>query len=809
MNTKILLSKSKPIIIIILLFILAFALRADAVNINGIPENYTSLFEDQNGLPYFSEMDSYYNYRMTEDYLNHGYLGDTIQNGTPWDLHSYYPSGRSAVYPPLIAYVTGFTYKLVNSFANVPLNEVAIWLAPFVASLAVIPAYLFVRRLTNDYGGIVAGILVGLAPWYFGHTFAGFFDTDMFNMIFPIMIIGFFVMSMLAKDIKTRSVYVALSIISILIYSMAWTGWWIMFYLVIGVAVVYLLASNYLFKMKTIKPFKEYPDKTKWFLDQPVLFPLVVFAVASTILLILYLGLSGFISALEGPIGGSQLQVSVQGTSYPNVYTTVGEMHVPTLETVISNVGGYIPLALGILVVPLLLWKLKPEESKQNKNMQQAPKRKSKPRRKAKKTKTEIAEEKIKKSSVITDPQILESKKHYLLYAVLFAVWLIGTGLMLTQGSRFLEQFALPIALGAGVFVGLIVPYLAKHIKNVKYCTLAAVIIIAAVAYSPVYAAYNTSNSIYPGTDDSMYNSLSWIKNNTAQNTVLTSWWDFGHMFTAVADRPVTFDGGSQNTVRAYWVGRALTTSDESLSAGILRMLTSSGDQGILTLENYTHDTGKSVEILNKILPVDKQAAQTILTNQYNLTQEQAQNVLQYTHPTNPAPHELILSTDMITKAGVWSEFGNWNFQNGTGQGYAYNAAPAVTQQVNGTTVIGSALATNVYVVVQVNGTKMAAGIQYTNKNNQSEVLQPHKLIYVQNGTIALNQVVSNDSEFSILLLKQGNSYATVVMNKELEDSMFTKMYLENGAGLSKFKLVHAEGGILDPYGTEVWNVSS
>ncbi|MEN6552690.1 MAG: STT3 domain-containing protein, partial [Methanobacterium sp.] len=91
MNTKILLSKAKPIIIIVLLFILAFSLRADAVNISGVPQNYTSLFEDSNGIPYFSEMDSYYNYRMTKDYLDHGYVGDTIINGTNWDLHSAYP----------------------------------------------------------------------------------------------------------------------------------------------------------------------------------------------------------------------------------------------------------------------------------------------------------------------------------------------------------------------------------------------------------------------------------------------------------------------------------------------------------------------------------------------------------------------------------------------------------------------------------------------------------------------------------------------------------------------------------------------
>ena len=809
MNTKVLLSKSKPIIIIILLFIMAFALRADAVNINGVPQNYTSLFEDQNGQPYFSEMDSYYNYRMTQDYLNHGYLGDTIQNGTSWDLHSAYPSGRSATSNPLIVYITAFTYKLANSFANVPLNEVAIWIAPFVASLAVIPAYLFVRRLTNDYGGITAGILVGLAPAYFVHTFAGFFDTDMFNMIFPIMVVGFFIMSMIAKDIKTRSIYVALSVISLLVYSIAWEGWWYLFYLVIGTAIVYLLVSNYLFKLKTIKPFKEYPDKTKWLLEQPAIFSLVVFVVLSSILMSIYWGPSGFISSLTSSIGFSQLHSTLQGTSYPNIYVSVGELQVPSISDTVSEVGGIVPFVLGILVVPLLLWKLKPEGTKkENRHELSAPKRKSKPRRKAKKAKTEVVEEKIKKSSIITDPHVIEKKKNYLLYAVLFAIWLSLMGFALTQGSRFLEQFALPIALGAGVFVGLIVPYIKKHVKNVRYCTLAVVILIAAVAYSPVYGAYNTSNSVVPGTDDSMYNSLTWIKDNTPQNTVLTSWWDFGHMFTAVADRPVTFDGGSQNTPRAYWVGQALSTSNENLSAGIFRMLTSSGDQGYSTLENYTHNTGKSVEILDKILPVDKQAAQTILTSDYNLTPDQAQNVLQYTHPANPAPHEVILSTDMINKAGVWSYFGSWNFQNNTGQGYSYSAQQATTQQVNGTTVIGSALSSTAAVVAQINGTKIAAGLQYQ-QDNQTQIMEPHKLIVVQNGNVVMNQIVSNDSEFSIVLINQSNTYITVIMNKELEDSMFTRMFFENGAGLSKFKLAHEEGGILDPYGTTVWNVNS
>ena len=791
MDAKETLFKLKPLFIILLLFSMAFLLRMDAMSISGAPHDYKSYFEDQNGFPYFSEMDSYYNYRLTQDYLNHGYLGDAIVDGTLWDLHSYYPSGRSAEYPPLIVYITAFAYKLVNSFANVPLNGVAVWLAPFIASLAVIPAYLFVRRITNDYGGITAGILVGVAPWYFSHTFAGFFDTDMFAMLLPILIVGFFVVGVLAENVRTRLIYVILSAISVLVYSMAWQEWWYMFYLVIGTGITYLLISNYLLKMETIKPSKEYSNRFKWFLDQPVLFSLVIFAAAGFLLTGIIMGFSEFTGMFSSISQATQLQSSVQGTAYPNVYLTVREMQSSGLWDVVNGVGGILPFLLGIMVVPFLLLKLTHNNTTKE---SKAPERKGKPRRKAKR-KAKVVEEKKK---TVLDPHVMENRKNYLLYAVLFTIWIVALGYLVTKGVRFIENFSVPMLLGAGVLIGLLVPYFQKYIKNVRYSALAVLFVIAVVAYSPVSTAYTFSNTqIVPSADDSMYELLTWIKDNTAPNTVLTSWWDFGHFFTAVGDRPVTFDGGSQNTPRAYWVGRALLTSNENLSAGILRMLTSGGDGGISTLENYTHGAGKSVEILNKILPVDKQAAQTILTKDYNLTPEQAQNVLQYTHPTNPTSHKLILSADMIFKAGVWSEFGNWNFENGTGQAYGYSAQQAAVSSLNGAVAIHAQNG----VVAQINGTQITAGLAYA-QNNQTQIIAPHKLIVIKNNQIVMNQLVSNQSPISILLAMDSNSCLVVVMSKELEDSMFTRLYFENGAGLSRFKFAHSVGGYA------VWNVN-
>ena len=75
MKAKELLFKYKPLIFIILLIFIGFFIRAEAANIGGVPDQMKSFYQDDTGLPYFSEMDSYYNFRLTQDLVNHGYLG--------------------------------------------------------------------------------------------------------------------------------------------------------------------------------------------------------------------------------------------------------------------------------------------------------------------------------------------------------------------------------------------------------------------------------------------------------------------------------------------------------------------------------------------------------------------------------------------------------------------------------------------------------------------------------------------------------------------------------------------------------------
>ena len=180
MNRETILTISKSVIIILILLAVVFALKAPAADLNILSDDLKGEYVDSSGLPYFSEMDSYYNLRLTEDYVDHGYVGDEMINGSEWDMHRYAPTGNEINYELGIVQVTSFLHDLANKyFGDHSVKEVAFWTGAIISTLAVIPAFIFSRRLTNDYGAIVATLIIALAPNYYAHTFPGFFDTDM------------------------------------------------------------------------------------------------------------------------------------------------------------------------------------------------------------------------------------------------------------------------------------------------------------------------------------------------------------------------------------------------------------------------------------------------------------------------------------------------------------------------------------------------------------------------------------------------------------------------------------------------------
>ena len=82
-------------------------------------------------------MDSYYNLRLTENYVDSGIFGDEMINGTDWDMHRYAPDGNAVSYEGAIVYVTSWLHDVANSFfgGDYSVKEVAFWTGAIIASL--------------------------------------------------------------------------------------------------------------------------------------------------------------------------------------------------------------------------------------------------------------------------------------------------------------------------------------------------------------------------------------------------------------------------------------------------------------------------------------------------------------------------------------------------------------------------------------------------------------------------------------------------------------------------------------------------
>ena len=295
MNKQTILTISKSVIIILILLAVVFALKAPAADLHMLNGELKSEYVDSSGLPYFSEMDSYYNLRLTENYVDSGIFGDEVINGSDWDMHRYAPDGNEINYEGAIVYVTSWVHDMANSFlgGNYSVKEVAFWTGAIISTLAVIPAFIFARRLTNDYGAIVATLLIALAPNYFAHTFPGFFDTDMFYYIFSLLFIFFFVESIRAKNIVLKVLFALISIIAIGLFSQSWTGY--IFYIgLMGIfAVVYLIAC-YIFNVGEDNQ-DSYSSKFKWFIHQRDLLSIIILGVVGFVGLAAFQGIDSVI----------------------------------------------------------------------------------------------------------------------------------------------------------------------------------------------------------------------------------------------------------------------------------------------------------------------------------------------------------------------------------------------------------------------------------------------------------------------------------------------------------------------------------
>jgi asparagine N-glycosylation enzyme membrane subunit Stt3 len=260
--------------------------------------------------------------------------------------------------------------------------------------------------------------------------------------------------------------------------------------------------------------------------------------------------------------------------------------------------------------------------------------------------------------------------------AILLTVWIAGTVFMSLIGVRFILLLApaTSIAFGIGLYYlsKIVNAFFTEEFKLKGYFQnvygFAAASILFVVLFMPIASnALLISDNSIPNFDDAWYQSMYNIKDNSQEDAIITSWWDFGHFFAAIAERGVTFDGASQTTPQSHWVGKLLLENDEEVSHDILKMLVCGGNNAFDYILEVSEDNTEGVKT-NKLLystfgKSDEEKIELFENYKYySFTDEQIEEVMQSLACSNPSENFVITSEDMVGKAGVWAHWGSWDF---------------------------------------------------------------------------------------------------------------------------------------------------
>jgi len=568
-----------------------------------LAEQIKSYYQDESGQTYLLAIDPYHYYRQAQNILDHGHVGDEIKDGRPLDNHMIAPNGRfvSNSFHP---YIGAKLHKISTWFGNDSLMKTMFILPLIFAALATIPAFFIARKIGGNVGGVVAAFILAIHPVFLGRTPAGFSDTDAYNIFFPLVIIWLFIESFTTTKQKTKLIFGGLAGFASGIFAYAWGGWWYVFDLILASIAIYFIYLLIKYKNNVFKKIK----------TKNLIKTTVAYVVSSAIFVTIFKNFKSFMAAFKSPMDVVLLKEAARPSLWPNVYTTVAELNTVALTDVISQLGGRLIFTIAIVGILLVLLQ---------KNKKQ-----------------------------------MEIK-----YGIIATIWFLGTLYTTTKGIRFI-MFMVPVfAIGIGIFSGKVYKFItnwaSKELNIKKKLVSGLLILVIVFSMIPLMKSANsTAKGEVPSMNDAWYNALIKIKEETAEDSIITSWWDFGHWFKAIADRAVTFDGASQNRPQAHWVGKALLTNNEEETIGILRMLDCGGNDAYDILLEETEDPLVTKRVIDEIILKDRNAASSVLA-QHTLDPEK---ILEKTHCTPPDAY-LITSEDMVGKASVWAHFGSWSFE--------------------------------------------------------------------------------------------------------------------------------------------------
>ena len=780
-------------------------------------------FRDDSGETYLGDIDSYYWLRYTRNIIEKGDYADERRDGVAYDNHMSAPDGVEII-PNLYPYIEAWIYKIVKMFnSGFSLMNAAYYTPMFLSFIAIIAAFFIGKKISGNLAGFVAAMLIAVNATILSRSLGS--DNDIINAVFPLLIMLFVFYAFDSKNYKETIIYAAITGLLTGIYSFAWSGWWFMFLFIIGAGIAYIAYNVGRDVLKNKSVFDNKKIKT-------VALLIGIYLFASFISLSMFGNQTLFLKAFKNPLKIVTIQSASKGIYlWPNVYTTVAELNSADMNQIIANLGGKMFLVLALLGTIFSLVKFKPENKLINAaylvgsaiyfmvfvDLARA-----------------NTINLIFLLFLISIPMfvglLLSIIYNYELdpiHSLIMTIWFMATIYASTKGIRFIllivPAFVISFSFIIGEFVKNFSEWFGKSLDMHKAIPqVLGVLLALIILIQPIRGGIETGYRYVPSINDAWVNSLTKINQEAAPDAIINSWWDFGHWFKYWADRRVTFDGASQNSQQAHWIGKVLLTNDEDQSRAILRMLDCGGTSAETQVNMILGgDTQKSVEYTYKLLSMDETSAETELLK---ITDQETTNKILEQMYCEPPENYFITSGDMVGKSGVWAHFGSWNFERA--KIYLYYTSKTYDEFVSSlSTELGFTAeeAQRTYYELSALSTDRAIndwiapwpsyGGQASCSRNTNETLlctlppnipllvnttsneaytmangqyyYPNNFAYVKDEKFKIKDYSENEIGYGIALLPNNN---VIFMTPELTGSLFTRLFYYDSIGLKHFE---------------------
>ncbi len=754
-----------------------------------LSQQYRSNFLDEKGEIYLSDIDTYLWYSLARNVVTYGHLGDELVDGKPYFSLRNGRLGKESS-PQFHPYFTAYLYQFLHFFdQELTLKSVLYLMSVIIIGLGMIPAFFIGRKIAGNTGGLFAAAFLAVNGPLISRTPAGFADTDAYHVFFPLMISWLFLEAYTAQKTRTKVILSLLSGCLVGFYAFAWSGWSFIFLFVLATILMALALKLGLGYLKDRQLNGEWLKKAKA-KDSIILF--VTFFVSSGIVVAFFKNWGTFFIFFKRIMVFTTLKEVGVKSIWPNVLTTVAEFNTVSFENIINQMGGQFLFCAALIGIILTL---------------------------VKKTGDKKA----------VDEKAKNEEREYV-YFILLALWLAGAAYSFTKGIRFAVLMAPPFALGLGSAFGFVYEkgsyWVNKSLhldRNISRFLILIILVLFLI--SPFDIARNITKYEIPTMNDQWYDTLIKIKEDSASTkAIITSWWDFGHWFVAIAERKVTFDGGDQGE-RIHWVGRVLRTDDEPEAIGILRMLNCAQETAPHPLDQFTGDNLESIKILYEIFPFSGRDEARKKYQALGLTAEEAEVMLNYTHCPDLIPNYFITSDDMVGKAGVWGHFGSWDFDKAamyqnTKELPREEAIAYLTENFGLTEEQADQVHSEIQTTkgdqwiapwpgylsgwqpcewlpdgkircagsIQEGNFALRVDLTTLNASFEGTALSPYSLVYATEKGVEEKKFSGQTVGFSLILAPDGEEYKYILADPLQADSMFTRLFFLEGHGLKCFQ---------------------